>query len=90
MKTIVYEEMNLELTKSYSLAEIQEALNQMGPIKSLGPDCYNASFFQTYWNIVDLEVSAAALKFLNEDQMDKRINNTFLVLIPKIKPFNSK
>lgn len=38
IKILVSEEMNLELTKSYSLDEIQVPLNPMGPLKFLGLD----------------------------------------------------
>lgn len=84
IKTLVSEKMNLELTKPFILTEIQVALNQMGPLKFPGPDGFNAGFFQTYWYIVRLDVILAALKFLNEGQMDVGINYTYLVLIPKI------
>lgn len=84
VKTLVSKEINLELTKPFTLAEIQVALNQMGPLKFLGPDSFNVGFFQTCWYIVGPDVSLAALKFLNEGQMDASINYTYLVLIPKI------
>lgn len=80
IKTLVSKEMNLELTKLSSLVEIQVALNQMGPLKSPSLNDFNVGFFQTYWHIVGPNVSLAGPNFLN-----KGINYTFLVLIPKIK-----
>lgn len=57
----------------------------MGPLKSPSLDGFSAGFYQSYWHIVGQDVNEAILKFLNEDQMDKRINYTYIVLIPKIK-----
>lgn len=35
-------------------------------MKSLGPDGYNAGFYQAYWHIVGSEVNFVVLKFFNE------------------------
>lgn len=41
-------EMNNQLQLQFTHDEVQEALKQMAPLKSLGPDGYSAYFFQSY------------------------------------------
>lgn len=57
----------------------------MTPLKSLGPNAFNACFYQSYLHIVGKEICAAALKFLNGGNFDSCINFTYITLIPKIK-----
>lgn len=45
IKETITSEMNLELTKQYTINEIQVALSQMGLLKSPGPYGFNAGFF---------------------------------------------
>ncbi|XP_042962601.1 uncharacterized protein LOC122296871 [Carya illinoinensis] len=58
--------MNDDLQKPFTREEVEIALRQMGPYKSLGPDGYNACFYQVCWSTVG-EDSEAALDFLNGD-----------------------
>lgn len=74
-----------KLVKHFSNAEVDEALNQMTPLKAPRPDEYNAEFYQFYWHIVGNKVSLATLKFVNEGIFEKSINYNYIVLIPKIK-----
>lgn len=62
---IVTEEMNEVLISLDTKEEVKEALMQMVPLKSLSPDGFNATFFQSYWQIVDEEVNLVAFKFFN-------------------------
>lgn len=48
IKPKVSNEMNCELTKPCTSIKIQEALNQMSPLKSFGLDDFNVDFFQSY------------------------------------------
>ncbi|KAL0463453.1 UNVERIFIED_CONTAM: hypothetical protein Slati_0232900 [Sesamum latifolium] len=59
--------MNNELIKPFSAEEIMQALKQIHPLKSKGPN----------------DVSACILKFLNEGKLNPLINFTQIVLIPK-------
>lgn len=82
--------MNFNLTKHCFKEEVESPLKQMAPLKSLGPDGFNPSFYQKYWHIVGEEVTLVALKFLNEGVFDLCINFTYIVFIPKIKcPVNA-
>ena len=61
------------------------ALNQMGPLKVLGPDGFSAGFFQQNWETMGVEVHRVALDTLNSSIMPPHLNMTHIVLIPKIK-----
>lgn len=71
--------------RDFTREEINEAINQMHPLKSPGPDGLPALFFQKFWHIVGGEVQNLALNILNNNDQPHDINKTFLVLIPKCK-----
>ena len=81
----VTEEMNRNLLKVFTFAEVDIALSQMHPLKSLGPDGMSAVFYQHFWALVRNEVCNAVLDYLNNGIFDTSINDTFITLIPKIK-----
>lgn len=74
--------MNDDLQKPFTREEVEIALRQMGPYKSLGPDGYNACFYQVCWSTVG-EDSEAALDFLNGGKMNNELNFTYVAFIPK-------
>jgi hypothetical protein len=57
----------------------------MGANKAPGPDGLTAGFYQFHWEILGPRVTAAVLDFLNGGAMPESINNTTIVLIPKVK-----
>jgi hypothetical protein len=77
-------EMNAKLIAPYTEAEVKEALFQMFPIKSPGPDGFPAHFFQRHWDLCGLEVTTIVLRVLRGEDDAKTINDTFIVLIPKV------
>lgn len=76
VKPKVTAEMNEEeLQKQFTRDEIQQAIKQMAPLKSLGPYGFNACFYQTYW-----------INFTYNGVFDKKINFTYaLSLFPNSK-----
>lgn len=58
-------EMNNVLLESFKAEEVWRALQQMHPIKSLGPDGMSPIFYQKYWDIVGVSVSNYVLQALN-------------------------
>ena len=44
--------MNEDLLSDFRVEEVQQALKQMHPTKSPGPDGMSSIFFQRYWDIV--------------------------------------
>ncbi|XP_071679666.1 uncharacterized protein [Lolium perenne] len=77
-------EMNARLLAPFDGAEIKTALFQMFPTKAPGPDGFPAYFFQRHWDLCGEEVTKVVLKILNGEDSPEIINNTFIVLIPKV------
>lgn len=78
-------DMNQTLLAPYSMDEVKTALFQMHPSKAPGPDGMSPFFFQKYWDLVGVEVSAAVISFLTSKDMPHDLNYTNVVLIPKVK-----
>lgn len=84
VQPVVNPSMNLQVSRSFSPVEVTQALSQMSPLKSLGPDGYPAVFFHKYWHIIGNDISSCVLEFLNNNRLPARLNFTFIVLIPKV------
>ena len=54
---LITEETNSLLTTEYVKAEVNEALNQMEPLKAPGPDGLPPMFFQKFWPCIGEDVS---------------------------------
>jgi hypothetical protein len=80
----VSSEMNEKLLWPFTGAEVKEALFQMFPTKAPGPDGFPAHFFQRHWELCGTQVTSAVLWILRGDDDPKLINDTILVLIPKV------
>ncbi|XP_042972810.1 uncharacterized protein LOC122304618 [Carya illinoinensis] len=78
-------EMNANLTKQFSAKEVKAALFHMNPMGSPGPDGYPALFYQSHWEVVGDDLTDAVLEILNGNGDTAAINDTFIILIPKIK-----
>lgn len=71
--------------KDFSKEEVQAALRQMAPLKAPGPDGLSADFFLDNWDTVGEEVCQIVLYALNSGVMNKRMNFTYIALIPMVK-----
>jgi hypothetical protein len=80
----VTSEMNAKLLEMVTEAEVKEACFQMFPTKAPGPDGYLAHFFQRHWDLCGGEVTTVVMHMLRGVDDFKGINNTFIVLIPKV------
>ena len=69
----------------YSEEEVKKALYQMYPTMAPGPDGFPAHYFQKHWAICGAEVTAVVLKIVEGKESAESINQTYLVLIPKVK-----
>jgi hypothetical protein len=77
-------EMNDALLKPIKEQEVKIALFQMFPTKAPGPDGFPAHFFQTHWEICGEEVTLAVIRVLKGEDDMREVNQTFIVLIPKV------
>jgi hypothetical protein len=81
----VTDQMNDELTKPFTAAEVEKALFMMGANKAPGPNGFTAGFYQHHWNLLRPSVTRAVLEFLNGGHMPNEVNKTTIVLMPKVK-----
>ena len=85
LERLVNDNMNTQLSQEFMEWEVQAALKQMAPLKSLGPDGMPSLFYQHYWDLGGGDVTNSILSFLNTATLPEPLNHTFLTLIPKIK-----
>uniref|UniRef100_A0A803NUS5 Reverse transcriptase domain-containing protein n=1 Tax=Cannabis sativa TaxID=3483 RepID=A0A803NUS5_CANSA len=81
----VTDDENAILIRPIEDQEVKDALFQMHPDKSPGPDGMNPKFFQKYWHIVGPDVIACVKDFFTNEGMPEGLNDTNIVLIPKKK-----
>jgi hypothetical protein len=81
--------MNDMLTEAFSLEEVDQALAQMHPLKSPGPDGFGVCFYQKHWAVVGDVVRKSVLDFLDYEIFYPGINQTFITLVPKIPATSS-
>ena len=72
---------NLTLLRRWNV----RALFMVGANKASGPDGFTAGFLQYHWDTLGPSITAAVLDFLNGGTMPEAINQTTIVLIPKVK-----
>ena len=76
------------LDATYTREEVKAALDHIGDLKAPGPDGFPAHFFQRNWELCGEEVTGMIIRLLNGEDSPEDINQTFIVLIPKIaSPF---
>lgn len=83
LPTAIGEEDNCQLLSPISSEEVQLAVFVMGAYKTLGLDGFPPAFFLKYWDIVSFDVTRAMKDFFRTGKLLKKMNNTFIVLVPK-------
>jgi len=76
--------MNRQLITPIEEKEVKEALFQMFPTNAPGPDGFPAHFFQRHWDMCGEEVTHVVLRVLRGEDDPAVINETMIVLIPKV------
>lgn len=76
--------MNERLNAPFSAEEISDALFQIGPLKAPGPDGFPSRFYQRNWSCLKVEIIDAVKLFFETGFMPSGVNDTAIVLIPKI------
>lgn len=69
--------------------EIKEAVFQLGALKAPGPDGFHGVFYQQSWETIKTDLLKLVQEFFETSVLDHRLNQTHIVLIPKVKnPLN--
>jgi hypothetical protein len=85
MDLCITEDMNEVLCRPFTDDEISNALFQIGPLKAPGPDGLPARFFQRNWILMEEDISSAVKAFFSEGRMPESVNDSAIVLIPKVQ-----
>jgi hypothetical protein len=81
---LIDDDMNVKLCMEFTDVEISDALFQIGPLKAPGPDGFPARFYQKNWDILKGDVIKAVRQFFISGVMPSGVNDTSIVLIPKV------
>lgn len=76
---------NEKLLKPISEIEVRNALFQMHPDKSPGPDGMTPGIFQKHGSVVGADIVALVSNFFKEGKIIQGLDDTNVVLIPKKK-----
>lgn len=76
--------MNDGLLAPYTNEEVKIALFHMFPTKAPEPDGFPAHFYQRHWDLCGDEITKVVLKIVRGEESAERVNDTLLVLIPKV------
>ncbi|KAF7814301.1 reverse transcriptase [Senna tora] len=83
-KRSVFEEDNVLLMKEVTVEEIRRAAFDLGAMKAPGPDGYSGKFYHVSWSVVGDQETKAVLDFFNNGGSVESINETNIVVIPKV------
>lgn len=79
----ITDHMTIELQKPFIKEDILEAINQMSPTKTLGPDGTPTLFYQKFYHIMSSNIFTYSLDILNNNVDLASFNHTHIYLIPK-------
>ncbi|XP_038687586.1 uncharacterized protein LOC119986972 [Tripterygium wilfordii] len=72
------------IAASFRHEDIKQALFDMAPFKAPGPDGFHAGFYQRMWDVIGMDLCCLAMQFFETGHLPQGINDTLLVLIPKV------
>ncbi|MCH79971.1 hypothetical protein A2U01_0000733, partial [Trifolium medium] len=75
---------NHKLTRDFQIEEFKEALFSMHSDKAPGPDELNPTFYKRFWALYGNEVSQTSKQWLQRGRFPDQLNDTNIVLIPKV------
>ena len=78
------EEINEDLCRPATHEEIKKAFFSLGDLKAPGGDGLNGLFFQNHWDVIRLDICEAILSFFQQGQIPEEVNETIVVVIPKV------
>jgi hypothetical protein len=84
MHNRVTSEDNISLTKDFVIEEFKEALFSMHSDKAPGPDGLNPGFYKRFWDLCGKEIYNTSMQWLRRGRFPEHLNDTNIVLIPKV------
>jgi hypothetical protein len=81
---LISDEVNTLLTRLPTPNEIHAVVLAMNKDGAPCPNGFRACFFQSYWDIVKLEVTNAVMEFFTKDWILPNFNANTIILIPKV------
>lgn len=75
--------MNATLTAPVSNTEVSDAVFAIDPDKAPGPDKMMSLLYHRFWNLIAKDVTSMVRYFFETGELDDRINQTNICLIPK-------
>ena len=75
IQSLVTDDMNRSFSEEFTKDEVRVALNQMAPMKLLGPDGMPPLFFQHYWDLVGKDITTSIISFLNSASLRENLNH---------------
>ena len=82
---VVTPSMNDSLSREFTSVEVEQAIAQMSPSTTPGPDGMPPILYKKFWHIVGPDTIKGILSCLNSGQLLTSINQTYITLIPKVK-----
>ncbi|CAN1320599.1 LINE-1 reverse transcriptase homolog [Linum perenne] len=82
---VISNDIRIMLEGPVSEWEIKNAVFQMGPTKSPGPDGYPGCFFQKHWSTIKEDHVSEIKEFFTAHTFPEGWNTTNLALIPKVR-----
>lgn len=84
VRPTVTEDMNCRLHQPFTEAKVYTTVKKIHPHKAPGPDGLSGAFYHQFWPIVGVDVTKVCLDVLNHRVSSAALNETMIVLIPKV------
>ena len=81
--SLISDELNAGLVKSFTEQEIVDVIWAMEPKKSPGPDGFSIHFYRACWHIIKSDLVIMISAFLKKAKVGGGTQSTFLAIIPK-------
>lgn len=83
--SLVSDDDNASLVRCPTFDEIKTTVFSMDGSSAPGPDGFSGIFYQTFWDLIQLDVCAAVHSFFISGFVTPGMNSSFMVLIPKVE-----
>ena len=76
---------NIMLTLPITKEELRQALFQMQPDKSPGPDGFNTTFYQRFWHVCGGDIFQAVISWLDRGYFPSNLTETNIFFDPEVR-----